>query len=175
MSLELNPNPPRVKDKRDPSTIALAFEEVKHPIYRIMYRDFSTKEIDISFRIGTPQKEEKTKVGLDANVICVGQFSKDIVDYLDYESNAYENVQDGAIVITTFFNCNTSDQSHQLAKALGADAWDFNTHAILKNKVNWEALRELSETCAEWGEESIQQFRCLLKEKNFICVYQPNG
>ena len=113
-------------------------------------------------------------MGLDADVICVGVFSKDIAAQLDYDDEAYENVEEGRVVVTDFFSCNTGSQSFELANALGVDAYDFNTHAIPKNRdIDWAALSLMCEKNGEW-DYGIEGFKLLLKEKNFLCVYRPN-
>jgi len=113
-------------------------------------------------------------MGLDADVICVGIFSKDIAAHLDYEDGAYEDVEEGRVVVTDFFHCNTSSQSRELADALGVDVDDFNTHAIPKDRdVDWDALALLCEGDGEW-DYGIWGFKLLLTERDFICVYRPN-
>ena len=113
-------------------------------------------------------------MGLDSNVLLVGRFSEEIVDCLNYGPEFYEDTKPGTIVTTHLLNCNTSDQSRQLAEALGTEPWDFNTHCVDKDKVDWDALDELSEICAEWDEVDVEKLRRLL-DSDFICIYQPNG
>jgi hypothetical protein len=113
-------------------------------------------------------------MGLDANIMCIGRFDKEIVDCLPYGPEFYEGMILGMIVTTQLLNCNTSDQSRQLAAALGTEPWDFNTHCISKDNVDWDALDELSEICAEWDKIDVEKLRRLL-DSNFICIYQPNG
>jgi len=112
-------------------------------------------------------------MGLDADIICIGKFSKEIEDCLEYDCEFYKDTAPGTTVITHVFHCNTSDQSKWLAKALGGEAWDFNTHHINKDKVNWVALYEMMYT--EWDKElEVRKFARLL-DAGFICIYQPNG
>ena len=113
-------------------------------------------------------------MGLDAEVVCIGHFSKDIVPYLDYEPDTYENVIEGVGVAATFFRCNTTQTSHELADALGVDARDFNTHHIRKDLVKWDALEEMCEENPEW-DYGIEGFKTLLEEKGFVCIYLPSG
>jgi len=162
--------PRMVVDKRPLSEKVMGVEEVQYPYYRILYRDLHIETINISYRI----EGGKNLMSLRADVICIGQFSKDIISYLDYDKEAYETMQDGLACISTFFNCNTADQSRRLAEALGADYSDFSTHHVNKDKVNWDALTEMCVEELEAGGESVQWFRYLLEEKNFVCIYQPN-
>jgi hypothetical protein len=120
-------------------------------------------------------------MGRDANIICVGCFQPHLKDMLDYgkgepyDDDWYEDTQEGSLVTKAgLLNCNTSDQSTELAKALGVEYWDFNTHQLKKEKIDWNALIELSEECAEWDEKNVENLRTLLEHK-FICMFQPNG
>ena len=92
-------------------------------------------------------------MGMDACVLAVGPFGDKVRDMLDYPEDYYEDVKDGAIVTKHLFTCNTTDQSKQLAAALGIDAWNFNTHnisgAMAMAAVDFKALYELEEYCAE--------------------------
>jgi len=112
-------------------------------------------------------------MGMDADVVCVGMFSKDVINCLDYPEDHYKDTRDVTIITSTFFHCNTSEQSRSLAVALGARCYDFNTHAVKKDKVNWAALEELAEENGEWEEDVVEKFKTLLNN-SFICVYRPN-
>ena len=113
-------------------------------------------------------------MGTDANIICVGCFQSDLEDMLDYDADFYTDTDEGSIITATLLNCNTSGQSAELAEALGMETWDFNTHQLKKEKINWDALLELSEGCAEWDKHDVENLRTLLEHK-FICMFQPNG
>jgi hypothetical protein len=113
-------------------------------------------------------------MGLDSNVLCIGMFSEEIVDCLNYGPEFYEGITPGTIITATLLDCNTTDQSRQLAEALNTAPWDFERHCINKENVKWEDLRELSECCAEWDETDVEKFRRLL-DAEFFCIYQPNG
>ena len=65
-----------------------------------------------------------------------------IADRLDDPAHNYETckTRNGATVITKAFQAATSDESRALAAALGADAWDFSTHALDAAKADLEAL-----------------------------------
>ncbi len=114
-------------------------------------------------------------MGRDAMIVCVGCFQSDLKDILDYPAEWYDDTKEGSLVTRSYLlNCDTSEQSTGLAKALGVDYWDFNTHQLKMDKIDWNALIELSEECAEWDEEKVEHLRTLLKHK-FICMFQPNG
>jgi hypothetical protein len=112
-------------------------------------------------------------MGYDANVICIGPFQKSIAKHLDYSEDEYDSVEEGTIVIATLFNCNTTDQSLNLADCLGCDPCDFNTHQIKASKVKWGELLELTSECAEMSEKDVEGLGDLFNNL-FICLYQPN-
>ena len=113
-------------------------------------------------------------MGRDANIVCVGCFQPELKGMLDYPTNWYKDTEEGSLVTSGLLNCNTSGQSTELAEALGVEYWDFNTHQLKKEKINWDALIVLSEECAEWDEHNAENLRTLLEHK-FICMFQPNG
>jgi hypothetical protein len=69
-------------------------------------------------------------MGMDACVLAIGGFGDDVKDILDYPSDWYDDVRPGAVVTRTFFNCCTTQQSEELASALGVEPRDLNTHHI---------------------------------------------
>jgi hypothetical protein len=114
-------------------------------------------------------------MGLDSNVLLVGRFSEEIVDCLNYGPEFYEDTKPGTIVTAHLLNCNTSDQSRRLARVLGTEPWDFNTHCIIEENIDWAEIYDMMESCIEWeGEHEVHRFERLLEAK-FICIYQPNG
>ena len=110
----------------------------------------------------------------NSNVICIGPYKDEIKDHLDYDGADYGSVPNGTPVISTLFYCNTTNQSRQLAEALGCDPMDHSTHPIIQAKVDWAALRELSEEGTEWEEDHITALMALLMN-GFVCIFQPNG
>lgn len=113
-------------------------------------------------------------MGMDADVIGIGKFSSDIVDLLDYPPEFYSDTQEGADIITTVFIAGTSDQSHQLARAMGIDPWDFNAHKIDTSKVSADELVEFVEHSPDHEEKDIDEFMQLV-EKGFTFFFRPNG
>lgn len=69
-------------------------------------------------------------MGMEAKLIAVGKFSKDIVDHLNYTSDHYDNMEEGTDIVVEFLGCPTENTSRALADILGVEPWDFNTHAI---------------------------------------------
>jgi len=116
-------------------------------------------------------------MGMDACVIGIGPFSHGLVKYMDYPSEYYEEVPEGAAVFVTFFQCNATFPSRLLAQALGIeDCWDFEKHPFDRNsgrEIDWELLQELQEG-SEWGEEEIEGFKVCF-DAGFKFFYLPNG
>lgn len=114
-------------------------------------------------------------MGMDANVEGFVPFSKDIAECLDYPADYYDDVEEGTLVSCTFFCCNTTYASEELAKALGCKSWDFNTHLIDVGKVNWYELEMLNEEIGILScRDDIENFRKLL-EKGYQLFYMPHG
>lgn len=109
---------------------------------------------------------------MDSYILCIGQFKQAVVNALDYDASAYEDVIEGTLVVTTLCNCNTEGQSRQLAED---DPWDFNNHCISTRRehIDWQALYNMTEY-AEWDDEDLDDLNALL-ENGFLCLYQPNG
>lgn len=113
-------------------------------------------------------------MGMDANVIGAGPFSQDVVDILDYPAEYYKDTKEGTIVLVSIFLANTTDQSYELARALGVEAWDFNTHKIDPAKIDRDALVEFACGSVELSVSHVDAFFKLI-EKGFIFIYRPNG
>ena len=113
-------------------------------------------------------------MGLEAGLLFIGPFSKDVVEHLDYPPDYYDDTNDCAIVTRSMFGCVTNDMSHELAKAVGCEAWDFNTHVIIEEKVDFELLSEFIEDNGLFDFEDLSELK-LLFDKGFICIYLPNG
>ena len=114
-------------------------------------------------------------MGMDADIICVGPFSRKVLDCLNYDKENYENVEEGTPVSATICGCNTTDQSRELGRCVGVeDPYDFSTHHITEDKVNWTALSlmqfevDYAEKCSQWRRLEI------LIQNGFTCIYQPN-
>ena len=109
-------------------------------------------------------------MGLNANIICIGPFSSGVLDCLNYDKEDYDGVEEGKLVSVTLFNCNTTDQSHELARCfMDLDPHDFNTHHITENRVRWCMLSMMEfENPSQW-----ERFEKLL-DAGFTCIYQPN-
>jgi hypothetical protein len=109
-------------------------------------------------------------MGMDATVLCIGPFSPDIAHCLQYSTKDYEGTTVGMPVVTELLGCPSTDSSMELARILGVEPFDFNTHWINTDKVKWD---EFSEELI-WGmDDDAVHLRTLL-DHGFICVYRPN-
>jgi len=117
-------------------------------------------------------------MGMEAHILAVGQYRKDITDCLDYVNDYYEDTREGVLVATRLFHCNTTNQSRELANAFGIDPWDFNTHhikaAAAEDMGTQLALSNLIDSSAEMWPEELEQFQKLARA-GFLFLYEPNG
>ncbi|MCD0169308.1 hypothetical protein [Deinococcus sp. 23YEL01] len=107
-------------------------------------------------------------MGLDAEVLAIGAFRRDLVEFLEYPADFYKNTRDGATVIVTVFQAVTSDLSYELASYFGIDPWDFNSHVLDPEKVDVDRLRG-----SEFSDR-VEAFLAL-KASRFTFYYLPNG
>ena len=113
-------------------------------------------------------------MGMDACILCIGPYKKELVRFLDYPADFYGETTKGAMVTSTLLPCDTTRQSVKLAKALGIHPWNFDKHWIKSpNQINWKALHELEESCS-WDLENIDGLRAFFENK-FIVLFMPNG
>ncbi len=105
-------------------------------------------------------------MGLDAQVIAIGPFSKSLESALDYPSKYYVDVKEGSKVICRVFEALTSAQSHQLARAFGVGPMELGNHDLSTAAANLELLVEL------FDEENVSRFKRLVQriKKEFIQV-----
>lgn len=107
-------------------------------------------------------------MGLDAQVIAIGRFSQSVKSALEYDDQYYEDVEQGAIVITCVFECLTSDQSHKLAKAFGVGAMELGKHHLVASAANRLKLNEIFDDAA------VTRFE-LLCSHGFEFYYLPRA
>jgi len=104
-------------------------------------------------------------MGLDAQVIAIGPFSRSVLAALEYSANYYANVTEGQTVISNVFVAGTSAASYELADAFGVGAMELGRHVLDPCSANIEKL-------AEFG--SIDDF-LLLRAHGFAFYFLPNG
>ncbi len=118
-------------------------------------------------------------MGTEAYVLCIGRFDESIKDNLAYPADFYDDTNKDAIVTSVLMQCNTADQSAELAEALGVEVWDFNTHQLRPDldahKIQWNELMRMGDSGRfEWNARNVRSLKSLL-DTGFLCIYQPNG
>lgn len=118
-------------------------------------------------------------MSMEARIVGIGKFKKELVDALGYPEKFYDDTKEGVPVSVSFFQCNTSSQSKELAQTFEIEPWDFNTFHIKKlypvifnNLVTlWWKIKGYSQ---QETEEYVNKFiRCF--NAGFIFVFEPNG
>lgn len=107
-------------------------------------------------------------MGLDAQVIAVGPFSKDVAPALEYPETFYKNVRDGETVITNVFVAPTSLISHGLAESFGVHAMDLGKHHLSPERADIARLIELFDAV------NVERFQRLMRH-GFQFYFLPNG
>ena len=107
-------------------------------------------------------------MGLDAQVIAIGEFSEKVLPALEYPEDFYTDVLPGQTVIVNVFIGSTSTESHQLAQAFGVDAMELGKHHLNPENADLEVLQSI------FGKDDVHQF-LVLKENGFNFYYLPNA
>lgn len=106
-------------------------------------------------------------MGLDAQVIAVGPFSRSIISCLEY-GDLYANVEPGTTVVTNVFLAGTSEASHGLAKTFGVGAMDLGRHHLDPASADTDLLRD------HFGDVDVSDFERLVAH-GFQFYFLPNG
>jgi len=109
-------------------------------------------------------------MGLDAQLIAIGRFSRSLLPALEYSAHYYANVPEGATIITTVFFALTSGGSHSLARCLGFGAMEFGRHAV-GGALDADVATLLAD---EEFAEQVPAFLAL-REAGFQFYYLPNA
>lgn len=109
-------------------------------------------------------------MGMNAELLAIGKYSKDIADFLCYPANFYEDTPDGSTIITLVCVCTNTDGSKLLAKSLGIDPWKFEQHCeIIPENVDFDMMTEAIE-----DPDDVVVFSALCSA-GFKFYYLPNG
>ncbi|MDR2920150.1 MAG: hypothetical protein LBV72_12395 [Tannerella sp.] len=114
-------------------------------------------------------------MGMCAELIAVGPYTKNIIDVLEYPKEMYINLNNGSIITVRLFGISEgSSLSREFAELLGiSDAWDFNQHKIINEKINIEKLRKFVEVYKEYAEDLNKLIK--LKDSGFEFHFRPEG
>jgi hypothetical protein len=107
-------------------------------------------------------------MGLDAQLIAIGPFSKAVLSGLDYPGQFYAGVEDGATVVANVFTAITSEISHDLARCFGVGAMDLGRHHVDAGRADLHKLKGL------FGDEDVARF-LILRDGGFQFYYLPNA
>jgi len=115
-------------------------------------------------------------MGMDAELYAIGPYSKAVASALCYPADFYEDVPEGALVVTCVAYCCTSDGSRGLAHALGFEPWAFERHCDILSHTPLEDvnLPLFAESVVEGRSDSVADF-IQLAAAGFKFYYLPNG
>src|SRR5437879_1406076 len=99
-------------------------------------------------------------MGLDAQLIANGPFSKAVLPGLEYPTQFYAEVEEGATVITNVFTAISSELSHDLARCFAIGAMGLGKHHVDAGTADLPALKE------SFGDEDVSRF-VLLRDAGF--------
>lgn len=114
-------------------------------------------------------------MGMCAEVIAIGPFTKRIVDLLDYQADLYARTAEGAMVTCRLFGISEgSSLSSEFAELLGiSDAWDFNQHRIENVNIDFEGLKKFGEIYDHYADDVIALE--VLANSGFELHFRPEG
>ncbi len=118
-------------------------------------------------------------MGMCATVICVGPFTPEVAQYLEYSPEYYAGTRPGAIVVSQLFDCcfMGSNISRGFAECLGiTNAMDFNQHVLRRSAVDLPKLREYLATISH-GDEYLKDADALerMLDLGWLLIFMPNG
>ena len=118
-------------------------------------------------------------MGMNAEIIAIGPFSKSISKHLDYAPERYKKTIDGSIITVHLFGFTQgSSLSTIFGNCLGiTDPWDFNQHKVNSEKIDFEAINKLLMNYCGQDVNLFSDLESLkiLNEKGFEFHFRPNG
>ncbi len=114
-------------------------------------------------------------MGMCAELIAVGPYSKSVCTYLDYPPERYASTMEGAVISRRLFGIlQGSTVSREFAGLLGiVNPWVFSQHKVLPSRVDVAGLREFGVRYSEY-EEDVRAFEALLSA-GFEFHFRPEG
>ena len=107
-------------------------------------------------------------MGLDAQLIAIGPFTRSLIPFLEYPADFYASVPEAATIVENFYTCLTSDESHRLAAAFGVGALELHRHALDSGAADLVMLAAL------WDPDTVEAFRHI-RNAGFQFYYLPNA
>src|SRR5688572_8676409 len=91
---------------------------------------------------------DRLTMGMRAEIIAIGPFTKEVAEFLDYPAERYNATPEGAIISRRLFGIGEGSTASRLfAKHLGiSNVWDFNQHKLDNRNIDFVGLREFVET-----------------------------
>ncbi|MBX9677500.1 MAG: hypothetical protein K2X38_01970 [Gemmataceae bacterium] len=107
-------------------------------------------------------------MGMDAEVIAIGPFSEAATAFLTYPADNYSAARPGTTIVDKVFcvESGSTSESCELARLVGVEAWDFNTHELDPSKADLAGLAERFDGVARFVGLAAAGFRF---------YYLPNG
>ncbi|RKH89779.1 hypothetical protein D7Y21_09285 [Corallococcus sp. AB045] len=111
-------------------------------------------------------------MGMYGEVLGIGPFHRELVPFLQQPEAWHWDTREGAIIVVPVFSApEGSSRSRALAECLGADPWDFNTHALDPWRADVDALKQFEQP----GEAHRLECFLRLRDAGFSFYFQPNG
>jgi hypothetical protein len=114
-------------------------------------------------------------MGMCAEVIAIGPYSKAVEGMLDYAPSNYANTKNGVLISCRLFGIlEGSTLSRQFAALLAiSDPWDFNQHRLEVAKVDMLGLKDFGRSYPAY-QPDIEAFEVLLNN-GFEFHFRPEG
>ena len=116
-------------------------------------------------------------MGMSAEILALGPFDPALVPHLTHPPERYARVRPGALLLEPVTPATPgSTCGHELAEAVGATAWDFDTHALDVARIDWDAMRVALGRFLDAAavDPIIDRFRALAAA-GFRFWFRPNG
>lgn len=119
--------------------------------------------------LGLDQSDGESEMGMSAEIMAMGPFSRSIVRYLEYPEDFYKDTREGVVVLRRLFTVyEGSGTSRKLATCFGIEAWDFNQHHLDPMRVDLDTIREMFDV------RDVCAFLAL-RDAGFQFYFIPNG
>ena len=108
-------------------------------------------------------------MGMSAEIIAIGPFSRSIVGHMEYPEDFYKDTREGVPVLRRLFTVyQGSTVSRKMADCFGIEAWDFNGHHLDPVRADLDTLREMFDV------RDVSAFLAL-REAGLQFYFMPNG
>jgi len=109
-------------------------------------------------------------MGMDAELLAIGKYTKEIRDNLEYPADFYDDTPEGATIITVVGTCCNTSDSRLLAEVFNISPWQFQEHCDLSGEgVDLDQLTMVF----EYGHD-VKSFQ-VLRDHGFKFYYMPRG